>query len=313
MPIVVLTSNNSRELTEALKRRCLYLWLDYPEPEREMEIVRSSFPELPEALAQRLVEVVRMVRALDLKKPPSIAESIDWARTLLLLGADDIDRETFEQSMSIIVKHRTDIDLVAERQGENLPSPYGLKADTGPPGLTAKLLAFCDELRNEGAAVGTSEILDAFAALEQVPWTSQDDFREALAATLVKSQEDRRLFELLFDRWFFRATEAEAIDRGDRRGGTAPRGRESDWTSMSCASRFARQSSRATMVRCGTWRDWQSPPLGARARDREWSVSMYSESGAPLAYPQALSSPPTAQRTSCHRSSARISPVSSAT
>jgi MoxR-like ATPase len=123
MPIVVLTSNNSRELTEALKRRCLYLWLDYPELEREMEIVRLHTPDLPDALARRLVEVVRMVRALDLKKPPSIAETIDWARTLLLMGAEDIDRETFEQSMSIIVKHRTDIDLVAERVGMKLSAP----------------------------------------------------------------------------------------------------------------------------------------------------------------------------------------------
>jgi MoxR-like ATPase len=123
MPIVVLTSNNSRELTEALKRRCLYLWLDYPGLEREMEIVRLHTPELPEALARRLVEVVEMIRALDLKKPPSIAESIDWARTLLLMGAEDIDRKTFEDSMSIIVKHRTDIDLVAERVGVRLAEP----------------------------------------------------------------------------------------------------------------------------------------------------------------------------------------------
>jgi MoxR-like ATPase len=123
MPIVVLTSNDSRELTEALKRRCLYLWLDYPELEREMEIVRLHAPELPETLARRLVEVIRMVRDLDLKKPPSIAESIDWARTLLLMGAEDIDRETFAQSMSIIVKHRTDIDLVAERVGVKLADP----------------------------------------------------------------------------------------------------------------------------------------------------------------------------------------------
>jgi MoxR-like ATPase len=114
-PIVVLTSNNSRELTEALKRRCLYLWLDYPSVERELEIVRLHAPELDQALAHRLVEIVHMVRQLDLKKPPSIAESIDWARTLLLIGADDIDRATFEQSMSILVKHRSDIDLVAER------------------------------------------------------------------------------------------------------------------------------------------------------------------------------------------------------
>jgi MoxR-like ATPase len=120
MPIVVLTSNDSRELTEALKRRCLYLWLDYPGVEREMEIVRLHAPELSEALTRRLVEVIGMVRALDLKKPPSIAESIDWARTLLLMGAEDIDRETFNQSMSIIVKHRTDIDLVAERVGMKL-------------------------------------------------------------------------------------------------------------------------------------------------------------------------------------------------
>jgi MoxR-like ATPase len=123
MPIVVLTSNDSRELTEALKRRCLYLWLDYPGLEREMEIVRLHAPDLPETLARRLVEVIRMVRDLDLKKPPSIAESIDWARTLLLMGAEDIDQETFRQSMSIIVKHRTDIDLVAERVGVKLADP----------------------------------------------------------------------------------------------------------------------------------------------------------------------------------------------
>jgi MoxR-like ATPase len=122
-PLVILTSNNSRELTEALKRRCLYLWLDYPGVEREMEIVRLHAPDLDEALARRLVEVVHMVRSLDLKKPPSIAESIDWARTLLLLGVEEIDRETFERSMSIIVKHRTDIDLVAERIGVRLGEP----------------------------------------------------------------------------------------------------------------------------------------------------------------------------------------------
>jgi MoxR-like ATPase len=122
-PIVVLTSNNSRELTEALKRRCLYLWLDYPEVEREMEIVRLHSPEIDEQLARRLVEVVHMVRQLDLKKPPSIAESIDWARALLLLGADDLDRSVFERTMSIIVKHRSDMDLVAERVGLKLGAP----------------------------------------------------------------------------------------------------------------------------------------------------------------------------------------------
>ncbi|MGA2164657.1 MAG: MoxR family ATPase [Solirubrobacteraceae bacterium] len=119
-PVVLLTSNNSRELTEALKRRCLYLWLDYPCLEHELAIVRLHTPELSETIARRLVEVVGMVRELDLKKPPSIAESIDWARALLLLGAHDIDSATFMETMSVIVKHRTDMDLVAERVGLKL-------------------------------------------------------------------------------------------------------------------------------------------------------------------------------------------------
>jgi MoxR-like ATPase len=119
-PVVLLTSNNTRELTEALKRRCLYLWLDYPELEHELEIVRMHAPELSETVARKLVELVGMVRTLDLKKPPSIAESIDWARALLLLGADDIDETTFRETLSIIVKHRTDLDVVSERVGVRL-------------------------------------------------------------------------------------------------------------------------------------------------------------------------------------------------
>ncbi len=119
-PVVLLTSNNSRELTEALKRRCLYLWLDYPELEQELAIVRLHSPELPETIARKLVEIVQQVRELDLKKPPSIAESIDWARALLLLGADDIDQATFRETMSVIVKHRTDLETVAARVGLKL-------------------------------------------------------------------------------------------------------------------------------------------------------------------------------------------------
>ena len=119
-PVVLLTSNNTRELTEALKRRCLYLWLDYPSLDHELEIVRLHTPELPDTVARKLVELVALVRDLDLKKPPSIAESIDWARALLLLGAQDIDQELFRQTMSVIVKHRTDLDVVAERVGVKL-------------------------------------------------------------------------------------------------------------------------------------------------------------------------------------------------
>jgi uncharacterized protein len=108
------------------------------------------------------------------------------------------------------------------RRGDSTPAVragralYGGLPESGPPGLPARVLELADELRREGVAIGTSELLDAFGALREVPWTEQEDFREALAATLAKSQEDRRVFELVFDRFFFRAAEREAVERGLR-------------------------------------------------------------------------------------------------
>src|SRR5918996_6620898 len=96
----------------------------------------------------------------------------------------------------------------------NRGSLYGGLPEGVPPGLAPQLVRFCEELREEGVKVGTAELLDAFGALGQVSWTDREDFREALAATLAKSQEDRRVFELMFDRFFFRAVEAEAVERG---------------------------------------------------------------------------------------------------
>src|SRR2546421_7477682 len=93
---------------------------------------------------------------------------------------------------------------------------YGGLPEAGPPGFAPRVLELADELRREGLAIGTSELLDAFHALEQLSWTSQEGFREALAATLAKSQEDRRVFELVFERFFFRAVEREAVERGLR-------------------------------------------------------------------------------------------------
>src|SRR5919204_5206938 len=93
---------------------------------------------------------------------------------------------------------------------------YGGLPEPGPPGFAPRILELADELRREGLAVGTSELLDAFHALAELSWTSEEDFREALAATLAKSQEDRRVFELVFDRFFFRAVEREAVERGLR-------------------------------------------------------------------------------------------------
>ena len=107
-PLVVLTSNATRELSEALKRRCLYLHLDYPSAEREKAIVLSRVPEIAEQLADQLVRTVRALRAMELKKSPSISESIDWARTLLALGLDTLDEQAVRTTLGVVLKHATD-------------------------------------------------------------------------------------------------------------------------------------------------------------------------------------------------------------
>jgi MoxR-like ATPase len=113
IPFVVLTSNNSRELSEALKRRCLYLYLDYPDIEREKAIVLSRVPEVPEMLADQLVRVVRSIRQMELKKAPSIAETLDWARTLVHLGITTLDEQTAQRTMTVLLKFQTDVEKVA--------------------------------------------------------------------------------------------------------------------------------------------------------------------------------------------------------
>ena len=107
-PLVFLTSNATRELSEALKRRCLYLHLDYPAADREKAIVLSRVPEVAEQLADQLVRTVRALRALDLKKSPSIAESIEWAQTLVALGLDTLDEEAVRTTLGVVLKHASD-------------------------------------------------------------------------------------------------------------------------------------------------------------------------------------------------------------
>jgi MoxR-like ATPase len=109
IPLVFLTSNNTRELSEALKRRCLYLHIDYPELEREKEIVLKKVPDITENLADQVARIVRSIRQLELKKAPSVSETLDWARTLVLLNIDHIDAETATDTVNILLKYRSDI------------------------------------------------------------------------------------------------------------------------------------------------------------------------------------------------------------
>ncbi len=112
-PTVVLTSNATRELSEALKRRCLYLALDYPSAEREREIVLSRVPDLAPGLAEQLVRTVRALRALELKKSPSISETLDWAQTLLELGLDTLDESAVSTTLGVVLKHASDQERAA--------------------------------------------------------------------------------------------------------------------------------------------------------------------------------------------------------
>ncbi len=113
-PIVVLTSNNTRELSEALRRRCLYLNIGYPTIERERAILRARVPDLDETLAHRIAEVVATVRSMPLRKPPSVSETIDWARTLLALGIESVDMEALDGTLNVLLKYQADIDKVSK-------------------------------------------------------------------------------------------------------------------------------------------------------------------------------------------------------
>ena len=119
IPLVFLTSNGTRELSEALKRRCLYLYIDYPDLERERAIVTAKVPDIDENLADQVTRIVRSIRQLDLKKHPSVSETIDWARTLVLLGIERIDAEVAANTANVLLKYRTDIDKAVKEFADN--------------------------------------------------------------------------------------------------------------------------------------------------------------------------------------------------
>lgn len=114
IPLVFLTSNNTRELSEALKRRCLYLHVDYPDLEREKAIVLAKTPGVSENLADQVARIVRSIRQLDLKKSPSVSETLDWARTLMLLNIETIDEDIAKETLNILLKYQTDIAKAAK-------------------------------------------------------------------------------------------------------------------------------------------------------------------------------------------------------
>jgi MoxR-like ATPase len=130
IPMVFLTSNNTRELSEALKRRCLFLHVDYPDMEREKQIVRTKVPDITESLADQVARIVRSIRQLELKKSPSVSETLDWARTLMLLGVEHVDVETAKATINILLKYQSDITK-ASRELDQDKELQGAKAAAG--------------------------------------------------------------------------------------------------------------------------------------------------------------------------------------
>ncbi len=127
-PLVVLTSNNTRELSEALKRRCLYLFIDYPSIDQEMAVVRLKVPELSPKMARQAVELVQSLRSMDLRKSPSISETLDWAKALVSLNAKNLDTPTLETTLSVLLKHES--DLLRAKQWLQRPPPNNRFDDT---------------------------------------------------------------------------------------------------------------------------------------------------------------------------------------
>jgi MoxR-like ATPase len=130
IPAVMLTSNNTRELSEALKRRCLYLFINYPSVETELKIVKTRAPELAPQMARQAVELVQRLRKLDLKKSPSVSETIDWARALVTLNAQHLDKETLENTLTVLLKHEQDVQRAKRTLGSATAGGDG-SDDTG--------------------------------------------------------------------------------------------------------------------------------------------------------------------------------------
>ena len=247
-PIVFLTSNNTRELSEALKRRCLFLHIDYPDLEREKEIVRVRVPEIDDALAEQIAKVVGSIRNLDLKKAPSISETIDWARTLCTSAAtrsrprcwarrctccsstrptsprrarSSASTRPRRRGRAVALTSRVQWNKLDYALSRRSAAETGERRDLASPSRTMLdvLQGFVHELRLAGLPVSMTENLDAMRAVEHVPLDDRDAFKTALGATLVKHHGHHKVFDTVFEVYFSIFSPGVDQDGEGRRGG----------------------------------------------------------------------------------------------
>ena len=220
-PAVILTSNRTRELHDALKRRCLFHWIGHPSLEREIEIVRLRVPGIPERLAAEAAAFVAELRGLDLAKAPGVAETIDWAQALIALGREELDAEVVEQTLGSVLKYHEDIDACATRRSRGSwprrarRRPRRRRAVTGEA-LIRHVVTFGRVLREAGMEVGPGRVADALRGLDALDLTRQEDVYCSLRPTFVARRDDLDLFDRAFDAWFLRAPGAAAGPRADR-------------------------------------------------------------------------------------------------
>ena len=281
-PVVLLTSNNSRELTEALKRRCLYLWLDYPSPEHELEIVRLHAPELPAAVAREARRGRSRRCASSTSRSRRRSRSRSTGRARCCCSAPTTSTRTCSarrcRSSSSTAPTSTSSPS-ASACGSGSRRGRGVSL-AGPDRRASR-----EALRAEGAGgrdVGAARRVRRARA--RCRGRTAAAFREALAATLAKSPDDRRVFELVFERFFFRAAEEQAVARDVREptgaDGDGMHRRRADRPRQPARAGDRRRSATATRARCATSRGSRSPPSGAAARARACSASTCSGSAA---------------------------------
>ena len=224
-PLVFLTSNDAREMSDALKRRCLHLWIDYPSEELEVRILDRKVPNIDKRLAEEVVQLMNRIRELDLKKTPSISETLDWARSLLALNADELEDQIVSDTLNVILKYEGDVQKAqnelakliqkktAEAQAEKpQPAPAQPVCEEGhspltPPGAASrgsaemqkKVIEFTNLLRKSGIRVSVAEGIDAFNALEELSLDDREIFRDALRASMVKRGDEIATFDELFE------------------------------------------------------------------------------------------------------------------
>ena len=209
VPLVVLTSNNTRDLSEALKRRCLYLFIDYPTLEQELRVVRLKVPGLAEDLARQAVELVQRLRQGELRKAPSISETLDWARSLVALNARALDAQTLERTLTVLLKHEADL-----RRAQTLlamprrASPRAGPRDRRSPGrgresrMEERILRFIGALRASGVRVSLAESADGLRAVRAAGVGDRNRFRVSLRAALIKERRGLAIFDQLFPVFF---------------------------------------------------------------------------------------------------------------